>query len=298
MNSSCFLDKDMFDTIWRQGYVVRPLFDAAELRPLKERSQAFLKEIQSSNAVGQTFLSAGRLNNPEWRRQSATIVEEAVRPALIRYFVSESIDFVAGVHQIKPPGSHGKLNPHQDSAHVDERDEFSLYVWVPLQDCDEKNGTVSAIPGSHRIGIPQRSLNIPWPLRLPLHQLLLRRAMRPIPVRGGECLFFHSALIHGSGLNLGKSTRLAVNALVKRRGSPYLHYYRDKQTPGGKVEVYSVNSSFFYDGNIQERPDSQWPLLRQEKWVDARYRLPRLYRFLSHRDPVQADATASAITYG
>ena len=262
------------------GFAVAPLLEDEALRQLRSDSRAWLSGVEQQQDLGGNFLSAGRLTAPELRSASTAIVAEHVLPALRRHPFSASFRHVSGVHLIKPPGKKGTLNPHQDSAHTDERKTAAYYVWVPLDDVDAGNGSLAVVPGSHRWGIPQRSLSIPWPLRHIPHQLLLRQNLEVLEVPAGHAVFFNAALIHASGLNLSGQVRLAVNALMLPEGEAYRHYYRDRDSPSRKVEVFEVSPEFFYHEDILARPSKRWPKLGEESWVDRRVSLWRLYRNL------------------
>jgi hypothetical protein len=275
-----FRDSSIGRELAEQGYAVRDLLSPEALTSLNEESQELCcVSLQQPGQAGR-FLSAGRLEDPALRAHSVALIQRWILPALEACLEPGSARLVAGVHQIKPPGPHSRLNPHQDSSHVDERSETACYAWVPLVDCDNHNGGLQVIPGSHRIGIPQRSLNVPWPLRYPFHQALLRLFSVPLKVHAGQVVFFHSALIHGSGPNRSRDLRLAANSLILPAGSVYRHYFRDSSTANGQVEVYAVSPEFFYEENIQARPSARWQRLPDEPWSDARVPLMRLLSFL------------------
>ncbi len=280
MKTLRFRDASIGPELAKKGYAVRDLLRGEDLKALAQASRALSEQSFEQATSNGRFLSAGRLEDPALRTRSVALIERWILPALEASLEPGSARLVAGVHQIKPPGPRSRLNPHQDSSHVDEQSETACYAWVPLEDCDSRNGGLQVIPGSHRIGIPQRSLNVPWPLRHPLHQVLLRLFSVPLPVRAGQVVFFHSALIHGSGPNRSNALRLAVNCLILPSDSVYRHYFRDVATPSGQVEVYAVSPEFFYEEDIQARPSARWQRLPDEPWCDARVSLPRLFSFL------------------
>lgn len=268
------------DALEQSGYAVVPLLNDEALSSLRSESRPWLEAVEQQQALEGSFLSAGRLASSALRSASTAIVAEHLLPALARHPFAASFRHVSGVHLIKPPGRRGTLNPHQDSAHTDERKKAAFYVWVPLENADAENGSLAVVPGSHRWGIPQRSLSIPWPLRHIPHQLLLRKSLQVLEVPAGHSVIFHAALIHASGLNLGKTVRLAVNALMLPEGEAYRHYYRDQDSPPGRVEVFEVSPSFFYKEDILARPGPHWPKLGDEAWVDRTVPIWNLYRKL------------------
>jgi len=280
MNQVRFIEEALEQEIAERGFAVRDLLKGPSLEALVESSKAFYGQIQAEPSLRGRFLSAGRFQDPSSRLESVALIKQWLVPALESCFTDDSVRVVSGVHQIKPPGGKSRLNPHQDSSHVDERFEMAYYAWVPLMDTTAKNGALQVIPGSHKLGIPQRSLSVPWPLRHPLHQVLLRLFSIPLSVRAGQVVFFHSALIHGSGPNQTEEVRLAVNSLILPGMSVYRHFFRDENTPRDQVEVYGVSPEFFYKEDILARPSHRWTRLTNEPWQDQRVTVPRLFSFL------------------
>ena len=98
----------------------------------------------------------------------------------------------------KPPGARGQAL-HQDQFYLRAKPGTCLAAWMALDDCDEENGCMRVVPGSHS-----------WPL------LCTKRADTtqsftdvtvPIPegvevraalMKAGDVLFFHGQLVHGS----------------------------------------------------------------------------------------------------
>lgn len=98
----------------------------------------------------------------------------------------------------KPPGARGQAL-HQDQAYLRALPGVCLAAWLALDDCDEENGCLQVVPGSHRLPLlctqqadtTQSFTNDTVPVP---------EGMSPVPVRmkAGDVLFFHGLLIHGS----------------------------------------------------------------------------------------------------
>lgn len=101
----------------------------------------------------------------------------------------------------KPPGARGQAL-HQDQYYLRVSPGSCIAAWLALDDCDEANGCLKAVPGSHR-----------WPL-LCLAAADTRESFTdvtvPIPegtevrsmeMRAGDVMFFHGSLVHGSARN-------------------------------------------------------------------------------------------------
>lgn len=98
----------------------------------------------------------------------------------------------------KPAGARGQAL-HQDNYYLRVQPGTCMAAWLALDDCDEANGCMQVVPGSHR-----------WPLlctvgadtrqsftdvTVPLPPDVQPRAVR---MRAGDVLFFNGQLIHGS----------------------------------------------------------------------------------------------------
>lgn len=101
----------------------------------------------------------------------------------------------------KPPGARGQAL-HQDQYYLRVSPGSCIAAWLALDDCDEANGCLKAVPGSHR-----------WPL-LCLAEADTRESFTdvtvPVPegadvrsvlMRAGDVMFFHGSLVHGSARN-------------------------------------------------------------------------------------------------
>lgn len=65
-------------------------------------------------------------------------------------------------HMITKPAHIGHQTPwHQDEAYWDPGQRFhAVGAWMPLDDCDESNGCMTFVPGSHRSAVlPHRHIN-------------------------------------------------------------------------------------------------------------------------------------------
>jgi phytanoyl-CoA hydroxylase len=98
----------------------------------------------------------------------------------------------------KPPGARGQAL-HQDQYYLRVQPGTCMAAWMALDDCDEANGCLQVVPGSHT-----------WPLLctvpadtttsftdvtvdLPAGQCPL-----PVVMKAGDVLFFNGQLVHGS----------------------------------------------------------------------------------------------------
>ena len=98
----------------------------------------------------------------------------------------------------KPPGARGQAL-HQDNFYLKAQPGTCMAAWMALDNCDEANGCMQIVPGSHT-----------WPLLCTTKadtRVSFTDVMVPLPpgveaqpvlMEAGDVLFFNGALIHGS----------------------------------------------------------------------------------------------------
>jgi ectoine hydroxylase-related dioxygenase (phytanoyl-CoA dioxygenase family) len=102
----------------------------------------------------------------------------------------------------KPPGTPGQA-PHQDNLYLQADDAAGcIAAWIAIDECDEGNGCLVCVPGSHRLELlcpgeadPTKSFSghhVQTPDGMP---------ETAVTMSPGDCLFFGGLTIHGSGPN-------------------------------------------------------------------------------------------------
>lgn len=101
----------------------------------------------------------------------------------------------------KPAGSRGQAL-HQDQYFLRAQPGTCMAAWLALDDCDESNGCMQVVPGSHH-----------WPvlcttkadtkasftdITVPLPE---DQEVKPVIMQAGDVLFFGGSLVHGSYAN-------------------------------------------------------------------------------------------------
>lgn len=124
-------------------------------------------------------------------RRLVDIVEELIGPA----YGAQSMFY------FKPPTARGQAL-HQDNMFLQAHPETCLAAWIAIDDCDEENGGLRVVPGSHRNELlcledadPAQSFatkQVPVPGDVEIVQTRMR---------AGDVLFFHGSLVHGSRPN-------------------------------------------------------------------------------------------------
>lgn len=247
-----FLNKSIAREIQSKGFVViKNVVQEEQIRFLLNTYQQLTRFPDYS--IHDKFQNSGRFQSPTIRNfvmDSIGKFSNDFLPAVFdRYVYDEN---TTGAFQIKPPSKVSELNPHQDAPVMDETAGNGLFVWIPLCDITAKNGAVCVLPGSHLWGNHQRSLNVKWVFEK--HTRLLWKHMQPVYLNAGDILCWDSALIHSSLPNLTDQTRVAITTTLLSKNYTMVEYFKDNETPSGKIEKYQVERSFWESGDIMKRP--------------------------------------------
>lgn len=245
-------------TLQEDGYYVADLLSRDDVDSLLSSYDRLYE--QAGDSIGPSFWPSGRHPDPVVRNFAKKAIEAIVPDRLSRFVDMDTTRFIGGTFLIKPSSDESALNPHQDSSHVDERYGHSVYAWIPLTDTSVENGCMHILPDSQNWNIDQRSLNVPWPLG-DIEQKLWK-LMEPVPMKAGQVMFFHSALVHSSTNNTSGETRVALNYYLHPKESPFCHFYTDETLSPGKVEMYAVTPDFYYSEDFESKPNAdKYPLL-------------------------------------
>jgi phytanoyl-CoA hydroxylase len=98
----------------------------------------------------------------------------------------------------KPAGARGQAL-HQDQYYLRVQPGTCMAAWLALDDCDEANGCMQVVPGSHtwpvlcatKADTTQSFTDVTVPLPEGTE-------VRPVIMRAGDVLFFNGQLVHGS----------------------------------------------------------------------------------------------------
>jgi len=161
--------------------------------------------------------------------------------------ILDNYELINSVFIIKTCG-YGQFDYHQDWNMVDEIKHRAYNVWVPLQDVNQKNGTIKLIPGSHNF-FPKllRSPSTPWiDIDTDIRRKLDEKS-KIINLKVGEAVIFDSAMIHATTRNVTQKNRISILFGIKPFKSRLLHYYYHSGSQ--KFECIEISKSYFYDSN-------------------------------------------------
>jgi ectoine hydroxylase-related dioxygenase (phytanoyl-CoA dioxygenase family) len=127
---------------------------------------------------------------------------------------------------------------HKDWNIVDEREQKSIQIWIPLTLSYPENGGVCFVPGSHRFETGYRSGSYGIPrieIGPELYPFLSYTRLVP-----GEAVAFFTNILHGSFSNPSQEDRVAVLVnLVPKKSLPSYYHFNPNSL---KTEVYPVSS--------------------------------------------------------
>jgi phytanoyl-CoA hydroxylase len=101
----------------------------------------------------------------------------------------------------KPPGARGQAL-HQDQYYLKVQPGTCMAAWMALDDCDEANGCMQVVAGSHnwdvQCTVPADTTQSFTDITVPLPE-----GVTPVPVimKAGDVMFFNGQLVHGSFAN-------------------------------------------------------------------------------------------------
>lgn len=189
------------------GYVVaRALFDPQEVDTLREHYMELRAQgAHPGDMVGVDTTSSDPLKRfprmihmHHWDEASLSWLLEPRLNAVLTGLLGREPYAVQTMLYFKPAGARGQAL-HQDQYFLRARPGTCMAAWLALDDCDETNGCMQVIPGSHT-----------WPLlcttqadtknsftdvTVPLPE---GQEVQPIVMQAGDVLFFNGTLVHGS----------------------------------------------------------------------------------------------------
>jgi phytanoyl-CoA hydroxylase len=227
-----FQEKIDFDD---NGYIVaRGLFSRAEVETL---SAHFMHLRQAGTYPGDMVADVPKAGDPllcyprmihmhRWDDVARRwMLDERIKAYLNILLESEPFAVQSMIY-FKPPGARGQAL-HQDNFYLQARPGTCMAAWLALDDCDEENGCMQVVPGSHR-----------WPILCPVKadaQNSFTEIAAPVPLdmkpqplimAAGDVLFFGGSLVHGSFPNRSASRfrRSLIGHYVEGRAQELTQY--------------------------------------------------------------------------
>jgi phytanoyl-CoA hydroxylase len=204
----------------QRGYVVaRGLFDAGEAAHLRDH---FMRLREAGGYPGDVVGADPSSNDPLKRyprmihmhRWDRVALHWLLEPRLARSLTT----LLGGVEPFavqtmvyfKPPGARGQA-VHQDQYYLRVDPGTCVAGWMALDPCDEENGCLEVLPGSHEWPVlctigADTSLSF-TDVTVPLPE---DAELVPVLMEPGDVLFFNGSLVHGSMPNRSGRFRRAL----------------------------------------------------------------------------------------
>ena len=197
-------DREFFEA---NGYVVvRGLFSPAEAEHYRDHYMALReKGVYEGDFAGVDLASADPLKRyprmihmHRWDEDSLRWLTEARLNAVMTGLLGREPFAVQTMLYFKPAGGRGQAL-HQDQYYLRVRPGTCIAAWMALDPCDQANGCLQVVPGSHKWPVlcttaadtEQSFTDVTVPI--PEGQPVV-----PVELAPGDVLFFHGSLVHGS----------------------------------------------------------------------------------------------------
>jgi hypothetical protein len=251
----------------KQGFIVLPFIDAAEVKAL----DALFDELHPDLQQGGFFSGSYSSDLAYKKKASAAIVQQ-----FSRAYEALFVDYTpfGGAFLYKVPGENSALAAHQDWTIVDEEQHVALNCWVPLGDVTKENGTLHVVPGSHYDKI--KTLRAPTlPFYWQGNEEEIMAQLIPIEIKAGTAVILNQSVIHYSSPNRSQAVRKAITAGVKSAGAQmYFHY---KIPDKNELEVFEMDDDFLISFNDFANDIGQRPYLGKSIGFMS-YKLPEWSR--------------------
>lgn len=203
------METDLAASFKKNGFVVlRELFSAVEVLDFVEHFMDLREgvtptdEVEMDRSSSDPLVRFPRLMHPHrWDDKSFGFLTDPRIDRVISEITGASPIAVQTMVYFKPPGGRGQAL-HQDNFYLAAKPGTCMAAWLALDDCDEGNGCMSVVPGSHRLPTlcvgPTDSQESFTDVGLEVPP-----GMEAVPatMKAGDVLFFDGQLIHGSGPN-------------------------------------------------------------------------------------------------
>jgi phytanoyl-CoA hydroxylase len=227
------LDAALFQ---KQGYVVAEgLFSSDEL----QNYRVHYMRLHDKDAPD-SYSNIVDMNHPDPLKQYPRIMQphrwdELSLKWLLDKRLEQAFEVILGtapyavqtMFYFKPPGARGQAL-HQDQYYLRVQPGTCVAAWMALDDCDEENGCLQVVPGTHDTPIlclveadTEQSFT---DVTVPIPE---GYAPEPVMMKAGDVLFFNGQLIHGSFPNMSKNRfrRTLIGHYVLAEAQQVAKYY-------------------------------------------------------------------------
>ena len=202
--------QELFD---KQGYVVAPFIDEAEVKQLND----LFDQLHPNLPPGGGFVSGSYSSDFEYKKKASDAILEVLNKHYERLF--ENYQAFGAAFLFKMSSETSELAVHQDWTIVDETKYVALNCWIPLTDINETSGGLQVLPGSHYPAY--NTLRAPTvPFFFSGNEDAVAPQTLPMYVKAGEAVILNQSVIHYSPPNRSGKIRKAITAGVKPKAPP------------------------------------------------------------------------------
>jgi ectoine hydroxylase-related dioxygenase (phytanoyl-CoA dioxygenase family) len=220
----------------QQGFTLVPhLFSPEEVEAYKGHYMALRQQDSyegdfagvDTDAIDPLKRFPRMIHMHRWDALSLDWLTDKRLDACMTAFLGESPFAVQTMIYFKPPGSRGQAL-HQDNFYLKVQPGTCLAAWLALDDCDEENGCLQIVPGTHDIpelcpeeaDISQSFTDVTVPLASGMQP-------RPVLMKAGDVLFFNGQLVHGSFPNTSRERfrRALIGHYIVSEAAQVAKYY-------------------------------------------------------------------------
>jgi hypothetical protein len=209
-----------------------------------------LNNENMNDHLKQSMLFSNKYPDEDYKENTQIFLNKFLSPKLKQ--ITNIYEIINSVFIIKPAGW-GVFDYHQDWNMVDETIQRTYGIWIPLQDVNHKNGTVTILPGSHNYyPLTYRSATIPWIYDDSEIKDLIKENQEVLNLKAGEAVIFDNAIIHSTTENETADNRAAIFFGIKPYDMQLIHFYGHSDS--GKIECFETTRSFFHEYDYISKP--------------------------------------------
>ncbi len=178
-----------------------------------------------------------------WDKLSLDWLLDARLGAVFRQLLGTEPLAVQTMLYFKPAGARGQAL-HQDQFYLRVQPGTCIAAWMALDDCDEENGCLQVVPGSHTLPVlcpveadtSQSFTDVTVPLSADMQP-------EPVLMQAGDVFFFNGQLIHGSFPNRSESRfrRALIGHYIDAEAAQVAKYYHPVLRFDGSVVSLDVS---------------------------------------------------------
>lgn len=251
-------DKEFYE---KNGYtVVKGLFAPDEVAAYREHFMALRAEgpkpgdmIAETQKTGDPLKAFPRmLHMHRWDETSLKWLLDARLGECLSAFLDTEPLAVQTMLYFKPAGARGQAL-HQDNFYLQAKPGTCMAAWLALDPCDEENGCMRVIPGSHEWPIlctAQADTSASFTdVTVPIPEGV---EAVPVLIDAGDVMFFNGSLVHGSYPNTSQD---------RFRRALIGHYIEDRAEQVTKFDqpvLRMDGTAFEIDGVEEGGPCGVW----------------------------------------